>query len=336
MAARRFKRRTILSKNKHFTQDGILLVDKPAGLTSHDVVARVRKLLGTRRVGHTGTLDPFATGLLVICLNRATRLVQFLTGAEKAYQAVVRFGWATDTGDLTGRPLSAPAPIAHLTETALQAAAHQLRGRIFQTPPMYSAKKIGGVKLYELARQGETIQRSPVEIVIKELSLGTPRPVDSPAILGLDVPLQTVCSAGTYVRVLAEDLGKQLGVGAHLTELRRTRVGHFSLSAAFTLEQLAEIVNTPQITEAVIPLIRSLPFPKIVLNEAEQQAVAHGRAIQCPAFTPGCDGNSSELAERLVRLSNPSDELLAIARYDSVTQAWQPCIVLCEPRNKAG
>ena len=325
-----------MSKDKQFIQDGILLIDKPAGWTSHDVVARVRKLLGTRRVGHTGTLDPFATGLLVICLNRATRLVQFLTGEDKEYHAMVRFGWATDTGDLTGQPVSAAKSIAHLTDASLQAAASQLRGKILQTPPMYSAKKIGGVKLYELARQGQTIHRPPVEVEIKQLTLGTPLPPIQTTTPCLDVPLQTVCTAGTYVRVLAEDLGKPLGVGAHLTELRRTRVGQFRLEASFTLEQLADLATKQQASQAIIPLIRSLPFPKIVLDDTEQQAIAHGRSVYRPAMRPANEPPLENSAESFAMLSNSRDELLAIACYAPLTQAWHPRIVLCEPGSKSG
>lgn len=321
-----------MSKDRQFTQDGILLIDKPAGWTSHDVVARVRKLVGTRRVGHTGTLDPFATGLLVICVNRATRLVQFLTGEDKAYEAVVRFGWATETGDLTGKALAemavaTPDLIAQITSTALEAAAHQLRGRILQTPPMYSAKKIGGVKLYERARQGETVERQPVKVEIKELAFGTPASAASNEQTFLDVPMRTVCTAGTYVRVLAEDLGKQLGVGAHLTELRRTRVGQFHLQQVLTLEQLAELGQTQQIAQALTPLIRALPFPQIVISETEQHAIAHGRGLPSPSNTTP--------AGTLTALCNARGELVAIARYDAAAQAWQPSIVLCEPVRQA-
>lgn len=307
-------------------KDGILLIDKPAGFTSHDVVARVRKIMGTRRVGHTGTLDPFATGLLVLCLNRATRLVQFLAGEDKEYQAVARFGFATDTGDLTGQPLADPTQAAHLSPADLEAAARQLRGRIQQTPPMYSAKKLGGVKLYELARQGKTVERQPVEIEIKELEIGLPHVVPHTAAKTLlDVPLRVTCSAGTYVRVLAEDLGKGLGIGAHLTTLRRTRVGQFTLAQSLTLEQLAELAQARQAEQVLRPLSAALPFPEIVVHETEQRALAHGQALRRTAVAPH---------GTLSKLCNAAGELLAIARYDSQTQVWQPRIVLCEPADK--
>src|SRR5215831_9405751 len=152
-------------------QDGVLIIDKPEGLTSHDVVARVRKILGTRRVGHAGTLDPFATGVLVVCVNRATRLVQFLTGADKEYVATMRLGFATDTGDLTGKPKTPVTDAGNITSDKVNEAFSRFLGPIKQIPPMYSAKKVGGVKLYEMARRGEVIERAPVEVDIKELEL---------------------------------------------------------------------------------------------------------------------------------------------------------------------
>src|SRR5215475_2179590 len=154
--------------------DGVLVIDKPEGLTSHDVVARVRKILGTRRVGHAGTLDPFATGVLVICVNRATRLVRFLTGDDKEYVATMRLGFATDTGDLTGRPKTPVTDAGNITSEKVKEAFSRFLGPIKQIPPMYSAKKIGGVKLYEIARRGEEIERAPIVVEIKKLVLCKP------------------------------------------------------------------------------------------------------------------------------------------------------------------
>ncbi|MBK8314752.1 MAG: tRNA pseudouridine(55) synthase TruB [Acidobacteria bacterium] len=151
--------------------DTVLIIDKPEGLTSHDVVSRVRKILKTRRVGHSGTLDPFATGVLVVCVNRATRLVQFLTGENKEYLATMRLGVATDTGDLTGTPISEATDAGSITAESIREALSHFRGRINQIPPMYSAKKIRGVKLYELARKGMEIEREPIEVEISELEL---------------------------------------------------------------------------------------------------------------------------------------------------------------------
>lgn len=305
-------------------QDGILLIDKPADWTSHDVVARARKLLGTRRVGHTGTLDPFATGLLVVCVNRATRLVQYLTGEDKEYLATVRFGFATDTGDLTGKALTEAVSAGHLTVAQLNEAAASLRGRIQQLPPMYSAKKIGGVKLYELARQGAHIERQPVEIEIKEFEvIAAKEPND---VNTRDFTIRVVCSSGTYIRVLAEDLGKLLGIGAHLSALRRTRVGQFSLDQAATLEHLAELSLAKQIGQALLPMRTALAFPEVMVDAAEQRALAHGQAVRRFENFP---------ANTLAKLSNQQGELLGIALYHAQTQAWQPRIVLCEPPEKA-
>src|SRR6184192_1469424 len=218
--------------------EGTLVIDKPAGMTSHDVVARVRKIIGERRVGHTGTLDPFATGVLVVLVGRATRLAQFLSGAEKEYEATIRLGYATDTGDLTGQRVT-----SFTTETQrhteihreeIEAAMASLRGEIEQIPPMYSAKKIAGKKLYELARRGEQIERAAVRVNIKtfdslpERDGFLPQNQDDTH----DLHVRIVCSAGTYVRTLAEDLGERLGVGAHLADLRRTRAGEFCITKA--------------------------------------------------------------------------------------------------------
>jgi len=199
--------------------DGVLIIDKPAGITSHDVVAIVRRTIGERRVGHTGTLDPFATGVLVVLVGRATRLAQFLSGAEKEYEAMIRLGYATDTGDATGErrttdfTTEAQRP-TEIRREEIEAALASLRGEIEQTPPMYSAKKIAGKKLYELARRGEEVERKAVRITVREFEA---LPSES-AVLKIsddstsDLAVRVVCSAGTYVRTLAESVGERLGV----------------------------------------------------------------------------------------------------------------------------
>src|SRR2546421_11458874 len=193
--------------------DGLLIIDKPEGLTSHDVVARVRRILKIKRVGHTGTLDPFATGVLVILAGRATRLAQFLSGAEKEYEAIIRLGFATDTGDATGRSISEIQRCTEFHGGAIEDALASLRGEIEQTPPMYSAKKVAGRKLYELARRGEEIERQAVRVTISEFeATALPSQNDDDT---KDLRVRVVCSAGTYIRTLAEDFGKGLGVGAH-------------------------------------------------------------------------------------------------------------------------
>ena len=300
--------------------DGILVVDKPAGWTSHDVVAKVRKLMRTRRVGHTGTLDPFATGVLVICLNRATRLAQFLTGDDKEYLATVRFGYATDTGDLTGKVVGTVTDARHLTAELIEAALENFRGRIRQTPPMYSAKKVGGVKLYEMARRGEEIERAAIEVEINKLEL-TGAPADArengaPACVEFN--LRVICSAGTYIRALAEDIGKSLGIGAHLTQLRRAGAGQCDLSRAVTLDGLAVLAESGRTQDVLISMTEALVMPEVRLNDAEAAKVAHGNALRCAVSYP---------AGTLLQLI-AGQQLIAVAEYRADSRTLQPRVVL--------
>jgi tRNA pseudouridine55 synthase len=301
--------------------DGILVIDKPADWTSHDVVARMRRILGTRRIGHTGTLDPFATGVLVICINRATRLVRFLVGDEKEYRATMRLGYPTDTGDLTGNMLSPIADARHITAGMVKEALSHFRGRIKQTPPMYSAKKIGGAKLYEMARRGLEIEREPVEVEIKELELREINEIFSPASGGLtkDCSIHVVCSSGTYVRTLAEDIGSRLGVGAHLVELRRTRAGSFDISRSLTLEQLARFADAGQIESVLIPMVDALPLEALQLDEEERRAIGHGRSIR---------RRGAWLNGSYAMLCDQERQLVAIAAFNAEKQSWEPQIVL--------
>jgi tRNA pseudouridine55 synthase len=309
------------------TADGILILDKPAGLTSHDVVARVRRILHTRRVGHTGTLDPFATGVLVICLNRATRLAQFLSGDEKEYLATIKFGYGTDTGDLTGRALGPAVEARHLSPQLLAAALEHFRGCIRQVPPMYSAKKIGGERLYEIARRGHQIERRPIEVEIKEIELSVPRYSSRHGEASCfrdqadgtrDFSLRVVCSAGTYIRTLAEDLGRRLGIGAHLTELRRTRAGTCEINRAVTLERLTELAEAGALSQVLLPMAEALRMPALRVSEAEQRQIAHGRAIKRPG--------TWRQGER-IKLCGQDDDLIAIAEYDTQAEAWRPRVV---------
>lgn len=312
--------------------NGVLVIDKPQDWTSHDVVAKVRKLAKTRRVGHTGTLDPFATGVLVVCINRATRLVQFLTGDDKEYLATVRLGFATDSGDLTGKPLSPVADARQITRQQVEQVLPHFRGRIQQIPPMYSAKKIGGVRLHELARRGEKIERQPIEVEIKELEL-----VDWPELftsqsapsqfsmndeaeaLTREFSFRVVCSSGTYVRTLAEDIGNRLGIGAHLTELRRTCAGRCNLSEAITLEQLAELSEANRIGQNLISMADAVVLPELRLEDEACKAILHGRSIR---------QNGNWEAGSHAKLCDGQGQLLAIAEYDTVQLAWRPRVVL--------
>lgn len=310
--------------------DGVLIVDKPADWTSHDVVAKVRKILRTRRVGHTGTLDPFATGVLVICVNQATRLVQYLTGDDKEYVATMRLGFATDTGDFTGQPLPPVADTSHITPEQVQAVLKEFQGRIRQIPPMYSAKKVGGVRLHELARRGEEIERQAIEIEIKELELLSPEFLSATKAHEENTEknpeekvfsFRVVCTAGTYVRTLAEDIGKKLGVGAHLTALRRTRAGSCRLSEAVTLETLSELAVQGKIGDVLISMADAVDLPEVLLSEEECKAIRHGRSI--------CRTEIRN-AGALAKLCDVERNLLAIAEFDSEKPGWRPRAVLAQ------
>ncbi|MGE0884748.1 MAG: tRNA pseudouridine(55) synthase TruB [Blastocatellales bacterium] len=299
--------------------DGILVVDKPQDWTSHDVVAKMRKILRTRRLGHTGTLDPFATGVLVVCVNRATRLVQFLAGDDKEYVATIRLGFATNTGDLTGEAVLPVTDASHITSEQMLEVFKQFRGRIRQIPPMYSAKKVRGIRLHELARRGEVIERQPIEVEIKELEL-LPDAQDVNREVQ-EFTFRVLCSSGTYVRTLAEDIGKMLGVGGHLTGLRRTRAGHCDLSKALTLEQISELVEKDRLGEIMISLNDAVNLPAIQLNDEECKAIAHGRSI----IHRG-DWNNGKQA----KLCDIEGRLLAIADFDFDKSIWKPRVVLVE------
>lgn len=307
--------------------DGVLIIDKPAGLTSHDVVARVRRILGERRVGHTGTLDPFATGVLIVLVGKATRLAQFLSGAIKEYEAAIRLGFATDTGDMTGRPLT---PVAEKTnpwrKEEFEAALASLRGEMEQVPPMYSAKKLGGKKLYELARRGEEVERKAVRVMIHSLELTGdssdifPQNTDGTT----DIQVRVACSAGTYVRTLAEDLGKRLGVGAHVAELRRTRAGGFALTDANTLERLEEIVRNNAVDEVLVTPDIALEFlPCVSLNSLEVQRTHQGLPLKLESKSQQTFGESD-----WVRMRDEFGSLVAVGMYDPGTDMVRPRVVL--------
>ena len=209
-------------------RSGFLLIDKPAGITSHDVVGKVRRLYGTRRVGHTGTLDPMATGLLVILVGRAAKAAEYLTVKKKTYRAVLRLGMTTDTEDVTGQILKTSGDIP--SKEQVISAAKTFEGEILQTPPMYSALKVGGQKLVDLARKGVEIERTPRPVTVYSLSCD---PLENG-----DYALNVSCSAGTYIRTLCADIGKKLGCGGVMAALRRTETGEFSLDESITLKQL--------------------------------------------------------------------------------------------------
>ena len=264
---------------------GALLVDKPAGITSHDVVARVRRAVKQKRVGHTGTLDPFATGLLIVCLGKATRLAQFLTAAKKEYEAVVRFGFSTDTQDYTGKPITPLISSDELTAANLRRLLYDFVGEQWQLPPMFSAKKIAGEPLYRRARRGQTVERQAVQVTIYGLELietgGPDLKINSDGTL--DVALRVVCSAGTYIRTLAHDLGERVGCGAHLASLRRTGIGDLSVREATRLDELEEMAESGRIESKVVrPADLVGSFPSIRLIPDQIASVRAGQARQDP------------------------------------------------------
>lgn len=304
--------------------DGLLIIDKPAGLTSHDVVARVRRVLKEKRVGHTGTLDPFATGVLVILVGRATRLAQFLNGALKEYEAVIRFGYSTDTGDMTGKPKAEVSSSNSWTDEEIEAALDGLRGERTQVPPMYSAKKVQGRKLYELARRGEEIERAAVPVTIHEFEALR---ADGAALLRqnddatCDLSVRVLCSAGTYIRVLAEEVGARLGTGAHLLSLRRTRAGEFRIEAATPLDELQESVAAASI---LVPPDAALSFmPFVHLSESEAQRASQGVALRLKAAEAADFSDGA-----FVRLRDERGSLIAVGAYQAETHSLHPRIVI--------
>lgn len=348
------------STNERNEACGILVVDKPAGWTSHDVVGRVRRLLRMKRVGHTGTLDPAATGVLVCLVGRATRLAQFLNNSEKEYEATIRFGYATDTGDAEGRRIfekqdsaNADGTLGNDTKVSgdvmsadeevtpcdfnaeqLETAMAGLRGWQEQIPPMYSAKKIAGRKLYELARRGEEIERQSVRIHVREF-VALPRAdgtlFDDKADGTRDLSVRVACSAGTYIRTLAETLGTRLGTSAHLALLRRTRAGAFTLADAVTLDQLQTLADADDanlIRRKILSPAASLPeMPAVHLTADEVVDVRHGRAV-VSRLTPAPDDNA------FIRiLEANSKELLAVGVYQATLCQIQPRVLITDSAN---
>ncbi|MFC4030565.1 tRNA pseudouridine(55) synthase TruB [Streptomyces polygonati] len=259
---------------------GLVIVDKPGGLTSHGVVSRMRRLAGTRRVGHAGTLDPMATGVLVIGVEKATRLLGHLALTEKEYAATIRLGQSTVTDDAEGE-VTGSAPAGGITREAVDAGVAALTGPIQQVPSKVSAIKVNGVRSYTRVREGEDFELPARPVTVSSFAVHDLRvPVDAPDALDLDVTV--VCSSGTYIRALARDLGAGLGVGGHLTALRRTRVGPYGLAGARTLEQLAE-------SFAVLPIEQAAAaaFPRWDVDADQARLLGNGVRIEVPALTAG-------------------------------------------------
>jgi len=288
-------RRTRRRANERPGPAGFLVVDKPRGWTSHDAVEAARRWLGTPRVGHLGTLDPLATGVLPLAVREATKLAPFLQGGAKSYAGTIRLGEETDTLDAEGRTLRRHEG-ALPTEDLVEAALARFLGEILQEPPMYSAVKHHGVPLHRLARQGRVVERAAKSVRIDRLLLRRYAPPD------LDVEVD--CSAGTYVRVLAQDLGRSLGCGAHLLGLRRTRSGPFSIEHAYDEARLAEAAERGELESLLVPAVNALGLAALRLSAEEAKRIQHGGDLLAPEppLVPG-----SQLAAL-----DPAGELVAI------------------------
>jgi tRNA pseudouridine55 synthase len=303
---------------------GVLVVDKPAGPTSHDVVDRARRIVRTRRVGHTGTLDPFASGILPLCIGKATRLARFFSGHDKSYTATVRFGFATTTDDVEGEPLGPAAPFS-LDAVALEDALGAFRGEIDQLPPAFSAKRTDGRRHHELARAGLPVERRPCRVTIRSLALQ--------AVAEDRAEIEVTCSPGTYIRALARDLGERIGSGGHLVSLRRTRSGPFTLADAVPLGDLSEAAAL----ERLVPLAELLPdFPAVCVDERGLAALRHGRDLTRPLVVSGFPDAPPparlrilDAAGSLVALAEPRGFLQTVPGL-SVEPVLHPDIVLMD------
>ncbi|HVO79192.1 MAG TPA: tRNA pseudouridine(55) synthase TruB [Terriglobales bacterium] len=257
--------------------NGVMVIDKPAGWTSHDVVARARRILGERAIGHLGTLDPMATGVLPLVIGKMTRLCQFYEDSEKTYEGTIRFGFATDTYDAEGE-LAGTTQDVQLTLEELQSVAAGFVGTLQQVPPPYSAKKVQGVPAYKLARRKQEVELRAVEVEVKEF-----------AITGLETDIcgfRCRVSSGTYVRSLAHEMGQKLRCGAHLASLRRTQVAEFGLEDTHTLEEVAGAAKAGAVEGLLFPLRRALPgFPSVTADDETLGKIRHGRSVNLAEFS---------------------------------------------------
>ena len=278
-------------------RNGILLVDKGTGLTSHDVVAHARKILRQKKIGHCGTLDPDATGLLVLTVGKATRLTRFFIQAPKVYSGVIRFGVATDTYDAAGEVVD-EAPTDHITMDGIRQGMAELEGTYLQTPPPYCAKKVNGVKYYELARRGEEVPLEPKEVTVYSFE-----PVGE---LAEDrISFRVACGSGTYARSLAFDLGRKVGSVGHLESLRRLEIGHFDVEDAVTLEELRDAVEADEEPKGWIPFDRiRLPFAEVVTDPQQEQRLVHGQTVLLREL----DGDEGDW----IKLMNQRQEFIAV------------------------
>jgi tRNA pseudouridine55 synthase len=292
--------------------DGVIVVDKAEGWTSHDAVGKVRRIANTKKVGHLGTLDPIATGVLPLVVGRATRLAQFYTRSDKIYEAVVRFGFATDTYDRSGTPVSErtePAIGREDLETLLET----FRGEIMQTPPPVSAKKVAGVRAYALARRQAPVELAPVPVQVYDLALLEVR--------GSEARIRVHCSGGTYVRSIAHDLGQAMGCGAHLRDLRRTASGEFTIEQARAIPELEELAAAGRLPEALVPASRMLPdFPAVFVDALTAGQIRQGRDFRVSPF-------QVRRESRYVKAVSAEGSLVAIGEA-KLPSLYHPVVVL--------
>ncbi len=288
------------------------MVDKAEGMTSHDVVNRVRRIAGLRRVGHLGTLDPMATGVLPLVLGRATRLAQFFSGGEKTYDARIQFGWSTDTYDREGERTSEPIE-PRFTREELETVLVRFRGSFLQTPPAFSAKKVAGTPAYRLARKGTPVDLQPVPVHVFELDLLE--------FEGATARIRLRCSAGTYLRGIAHDVGRELGCGAFLTALRRTVASEFTEDRAFTLEALGDLARAGNLREALIPGASVLPdFPNAMVDTVTAGQIRHGKDFRLSPFV-------ERAGSKYVKALSPEGDLIAIGEA-VLPHVYHPILVL--------
>lgn len=292
--------------------DGVVVVDKAAGWTSHDVVARFRRLAGIKKVGHLGTLDPIATGVLPLVIGRATRLAQFYLHGDKVYEAVVRFGWSTITYDKAGEPASEKTPV-QLDAAELDRLLERFRGEFLQAPPPVSAKKVAGKRAYDLVRQKVEVRLDPVKVHFYELTID--------GVEGDRARLRAHCSGGAYLRSIAHDLGQALGCGAHLEELRRTASSEFGIAQARTIEQLASLAAGDRLLDALIPASSLLPgMTDVYVNDLTAAQIRSGRDFAASPFR-------GATAARHVKAITYQGELVAIGEA-VLPNLYHPVVVL--------
>lgn len=290
----------------------MIVVDKPEGWTSHDVVAKMRGIARTKRIGHLGTLDPIATGVLPLVLEKATRLAQFYTRSDKIYEGVVRFGWSTNTYDRAGQPTSEKKDV-QVDPAELEALLERFRGEFLQTPPPVSAKKVDGRRAYELARKSVLVELEPVKVTLYELTLVS--------VEGAVARMRARCSGGTYMRSLAHDLGQLIGCGAHLEELRRTASAEFEIDQARTLEQLQSLAADDRLVEAIVPASEMLPgMPSVYVDDVTVAHIRHGRNFPASPFRP-------DPASRHVKALTRQGDLVAIGEA-VLPNLYHPVVVL--------